>query len=291
MASSPTIGFVNARTVLANQASVNRGSGRNANESATGQTRLDAWIRPTLQNGRKRLRHDGANGDGSVTLQRKRPRVVHRTVEGTRAGKPFDPSEHVVHIKAFLGAYEAQETFAALDREIIVRQKKVLMWERLVDEPRLTAFYVRRSRLEGTTITSYRRDAVVASKSDEHPPDFTPLLETLCCRVEDALDMPRGTYNAVLVNKYRTGADHVSWHSDNGPIDRANIASLSLGAARDFNIRSKADERQKVTYYLESGDLVHMRGACQDLYQHQVPKRARVSGARINLTFRRLLPC
>ena len=55
-------------------------------------------------------------------------------------------------------------------------------------------------------------------------------------------------YNALIINYYATGDDSISYHADDeaflGPLP--NIASLSLGATRDFYLRRKAPEGVEV---------------------------------------------
>ena len=203
-----------------------------------------------------------------------------------RARPNLDPSACVSHMRAVLTAAEARQAMDDLRREVVTRQGQVRVYGKVLDEARLTAYHVRRQWADPRLAD---RPYIYSGKAMTGAPDFTPALERLCCRVEDALGKPRGTYTAVLINEYRDGSDHISWHSDDEhSIDRADIASLSLGAMRDFKMRDKTDHSLQVTFSLASGDVVHMHGACQDLYQHQVPKRARVHDVRFNLTFRRL---
>ena len=51
------------------------------------------------------------------------------------------------------------------------------------------------------------------------------------------------SFNSVLINYYRDGKDSNGWHSDDEPELGKNpiIASLSLGAPRDFHLRHKAN--------------------------------------------------
>jgi len=97
-------------------------------------------------------------------------------------------------------------------------------------------------------------------------------------------------FNSVLINHYRDGQDSNGWHSDDEPELGINpvIASLSLGAARDFHLRHKTKKALKHKISLENGSLLMMRGTTQQHWQHHVPKRARASG-RINLTFRTII--
>jgi alkylated DNA repair dioxygenase AlkB len=64
-----------------------------------------------------------------------------------------------------------------------------------------------------------------------------------------------------------------------------SIASVSFGAERAFQ---KCNE-QKVEFSLGGGAVLLMSGTAQATWQHSVPKRAGLPGARINLTFRRVL--
>ena len=92
----------------------------------------------------------------------------------------------------------------------------------------------------------------------------------------------------MLLNLYRDGQDSILWHSDDeAELGHApTIASVSLGATRDFVMRRKDDHTVKETVALTHGSLVVMRGDSQSAWQHAVPKRARVTEPRINLTFR-----
>ncbi|CAM4034821.1 alpha-ketoglutarate-dependent dioxygenase AlkB family protein [Pseudoalteromonas byunsanensis] len=94
-------------------------------------------------------------------------------------------------------------------------------------------------------------------------------------------------FNALLANWYRDGQDKMGWHSD----DEAElgsqpcIVSISLGASRKFKIKNKITGQQHQVL-LQSGSALVMHGGSQQLYQHALPAQAKVSGGRINLTFR-----
>ncbi|GLS82771.1 alpha-ketoglutarate-dependent dioxygenase AlkB family protein [Paraferrimonas haliotis] len=94
-------------------------------------------------------------------------------------------------------------------------------------------------------------------------------------------------FNSVLANHYRTGMDSMGWHSDDEPelIASHPIGSLTIGASRDFCLRNK-HTRETVKFELQSGDLVIMWPPMQAHWQHAVPKRSKVSDARLNFTFR-----
>lgn len=105
------------------------------------------------------------------------------------------------------------------------------------------------------------------------------------------------TYNFCLVNYYASGSDSVAYHSDDERFLGANpaIASLSLGAKRDFLLKHKPvngkqpDGTEVLKLPLESGDMVLMRGKTQANWLHSIPKRSSLAGGRINITFRKAL--
>jgi alkylated DNA repair dioxygenase AlkB len=100
------------------------------------------------------------------------------------------------------------------------------------------------------------------------------------------------TFNSVLANLYRDGHDSMGWHADDepelGPLPW--IASWTLGESRDFVLRRKGETRIAHRVRLEHGQLLLMSPAVQHRWQHALPRRARVTGERLNLTFRYVQP-
>lgn len=102
--------------------------------------------------------------------------------------------------------------------------------------------------------------------------------------------------NFVLCNLYRNGADSIGWHADDErDLEPGScIASLSLGAARDFQFRPRAtaQRRDVFTLLLQPGSLLLMDHPTNRDFQHQLPRRGGARperiGARLNLTFRRM---
>lgn len=101
-------------------------------------------------------------------------------------------------------------------------------------------------------------------------------------------DFSQARFNSVLLNWYRDGKDHLSWHDDaekelgKNPV----IGSLNFGESRRFLLRRKSDHQDKIEILLGHGDLLIMGGSLQEYWQHSVPKQAKVKSSRINLTFR-----
>ena len=97
-------------------------------------------------------------------------------------------------------------------------------------------------------------------------------------------------FNGVLLNRYRTGRDSVSWHADDEPEfgERPVIASVSFGGTRTFQLKHKT-RKDKASVELTHGSLLIMRGGTQANWLHQIPKTARQVEERLNLTFRAIV--
>ena len=145
--------------------------------------------------------------------------------------------------------------------------------------PRLTAWY-------GEPGKSYNYSGI---HNDPIHWSNLPKLE----RMRDTLNkLCSSNFNSVLLNLYRDGNDSVDWHSDNEPElgPEPVIASVSLGAKRKFEFRSKYDSSLKKTFELFSGDVIIMSNETQQHWEHRIPKTAESlrekTQPRINLTFR-----
>ncbi len=125
------------------------------------------------------------------------------------------------------------------------------------------------------------------SQLEMQPQPWIEPLADLRAHLNDSLGWQ---FNSVLANLYRDGNDSMGWHSDNEPELGAapTIASISLGAERDFHLRRRDGEGGTRSLLLEHGSLLVMSGSSQQDWQHALPKRKRVAEARINLTFRQV---
>ena len=97
-------------------------------------------------------------------------------------------------------------------------------------------------------------------------------------------------FQIVMGNQYRDGNDHVGWHSDDEKMmgRRPEIASLSLGAIRKFQLRHKVT-KEIYTFQLTHGSLLVMQPGCQKEWQHRICKEPKIQGLRVNWTFRPLV--
>jgi alkylated DNA repair dioxygenase AlkB len=171
---------------------------------------------------------------------------------------------------------DADDYFVRLRDEIPWQQHRLQLFGRAVDAPRLSCWI-------GDADAVY-----VYSRTRFEPLPWTPVVAAL----RDDLTRRFGMrFNSVLANLYRDGRDSMGWHSDDEPElgPAPVIASLSFGAVRTFRLRERATRMAALSLDLTHGSLLVMAGDTQRLYQHALPKRAGVDGARINLTFRRIV--
>jgi alkylated DNA repair dioxygenase AlkB len=154
---------------------------------------------------------------------------------------------------------------------------RIRMFGREVDSPRLSCWI-------GDPGASY-----VYSRTRFEPRPWPAALQALRPRVDAAAGV---AMNSVLANLYRDGRDAMGWHSDDEPELGAQpvIASLSLGGCRRFTLRHRTDPGQRLALELPHGSLLLMSGDTQANWRHALPRTARPVAARINLTFRRILP-
>ena len=84
----------------------------------------------------------------------------------------------------------------------------------------------------------------------------------------------------------------MGWHSDDEPAlgPEPTIASVSFGAPRRFGFRHRYNKALKNTYLtMQHGSVLLMQGPTQHFWQHAIPKTAKPTGSRINLTFRKIV--
>ena len=172
----------------------------------------------------------------------------------------------------WLTAAEADRYFAALRETIPWEQGRLKFFGKEVLEPRLSAWFG-------------DRDYVYSGRSLRANP-FPAIVRELAERAEASI---HARFNSVLLNLYRDGQDSMGLHSDDERELGSNplIASVSLGAPRRFVLRAKKKNAlAPLDLELPHGSLLLMGGSCQHQFRHGLPKSARVTGARINLTFR-----
>jgi len=183
------------------------------------------------------------------------------------------PADLMDYRSGFFSKAESDRLIPLLKASIRWNQETIQMYGKLLNQPRLTAWY-------GDNSKTY---AFSGKKYNPYP--WTEELLFIKERVDAAAGI---TFNSVLLNLYRNGNDSVAWHADDEPELGINpiIASVSFGQARRFDVRHKTDKKQKHSVELENGSLLIMKGDLQHQWEHQVPKSTKALKERINLTFR-----
>lgn len=154
----------------------------------------------------------------------------------------------------------ADTLFERLIGSVAWKAHEVPMYERIVPQPRLSAWW--------------------SDGGSSWPADVAPIAAALT-------DRYRVGFDALGCNLYRSGTDSVAWHGDRvyREQDVALVAVLTLGAARRFLLRPKGGG-PSVKLEPAAGDLLVMGGSCQRTWQHSVPKTARPVGPRLSVTLR-----
>lgn len=168
---------------------------------------------------------------------------------------------------------ESDQLFNDLLNQVSWKHEPIKIFGKSVLQPRLTAYY-------GTK-------AYIYSGITMQPcPWNAPLLQ-IKAKIEPLVNTE---FNGVLLNLYRDGQDYMGWHSDDEKelVKGGVIGSLSLGATRRFIFRRRDDHQKKFELSLADGDFLVMSDNTQKFWQHYVPKSAKVTQPRINLTFRML---
>jgi alkylated DNA repair dioxygenase AlkB len=185
---------------------------------------------------------------------------------------PFDGS--AVLYPDFFDDAIAEACLSELATGLAWEQHELVMFGRRIPEPRFSCWYADDDRTY--TYSGIRRTA--------HP--FTNELSRIRTQCEE---ISSHTFNGVLANLYRNGADHMGWHSDNEPVNGPEpvIASVSLGSERRFDFKHRTTG-EKVSTMLPHGSLLVMSGKSQSHWLHRIAKSTKVAEPRINLTFRHL---
>lgn len=191
----------------------------------------------------------------------------------TAPGTSHDARPDVQLVPEFLSSADADRVYALLERLPGWKQDHIRVYGKTHPLPRLHRWFADSGE-------KYRWSGI-----DMQPEPFPPLVRDVLRRLREESGVE---FNTALGNLYRSGADAVSWHSDDEPDLGPDpvIASLSLGATRRFLLRKKEDHHATISFELTHGSLVWMSGPTQRVWEHSIPKTSRSVGPRVNLTFR-----
>ena len=180
----------------------------------------------------------------------------------------------VIYKESFLSNSEHDNYFEKINSEVDWGERIIgSMFGKEYVMPRDTAWF-------GEPGTSYVYSGIL-----NEPLPWTATLLELKHKVEVFSECE---FNSLLINRYESGKDKVSWHADDEPELGSDpiIASLSLGGTRDFQLRPKDKSRETSTVPLVGGSLLLMKPPTQKFWEHQIPPRSRIDSPRLNLTFR-----
>ena len=173
----------------------------------------------------------------------------------------------------FIPCHKAAAWFSQMRLSIPWRREFIRCFGKVHQEPR-AIFAV------GSASVTYAGKAIESVPWDQAP----AVLRDMRQRVQEECG---SHFNVALCNLYETGADSVGWHADDETIygEDPVIASISLGATRDFLVRPVVREHgtRSMTMPLQNGDLFVMEGAFQEQWQHSLPKRARAQ-SRVSMS-------
>ena len=153
----------------------------------------------------------------------------------------------------------ADSLFDVLTEQVEWKQGRRRMYDRVLDDPRLSRWFTRGDALPH------------------------PALGVIGAALERRLGVPLA---GPACNYYRDGNDSVAWHADRELRELADtrIAIVTLGACRPFLVRPSGGGPSR-NLAPASGDLLVMGGACQMRWEHSVPKTRR-AGPRVSCSWR-----
>jgi alkylated DNA repair dioxygenase AlkB len=195
-----------------------------------------------------------------------------KRVEKINTGLTVIENGEYIFLPNYFNKEESDLYFTMLKDKIEWKQESMNMYGKQLNFPRLTAWY-------GDNDKPYSFSGIKLS-----PQPWNKELLEIKNRIEPKALV---SFNSVLLNRYRSGNDSISWHTDaekelgKNPI----IASVNFGATRKFQLRH-IQTKEKLEIELTHGSLLIMQGELQHFWQHQVPKTSQNVTERINLTFR-----
>jgi alkylated DNA repair dioxygenase AlkB len=187
------------------------------------------------------------------------------------------PDADIVLFHEFFTKTECEKLFKNLSEKINWQQYTIKMFGKILNQPRLTAFY-------GEENKPYAYSGIKLT-----PKPWTEDLLFIKSRITKIAQI---NFSSVLLNYYRNGTDSMGWHSDDEKELGQNpvIGSISFGETRLFQLRHlKRKDLKKVNIKLSNGSFLLMKGTTQHYWEHQIPKTSKKITPRINLTFRTIV--
>lgn len=175
--------------------------------------------------------------------------------------------------------------------QIYLRQRSQVLLRQLIQQIHWQGDFVAFGRrFTVPRLQAWYADAGVHYRYSDNKLESHAWMEPLLSIKQDVERHAGHQFNSVLLTYYRHGEDHVNWHADDEPELGAApvIASLSLGASREFQYRHKQGE-ESGSLQSHDGELLVMQPLFQQQWEHRVPPQPAISEPRINLTFRHVV--
>jgi alkylated DNA repair dioxygenase AlkB len=146
--------------------------------------------------------------------------------------------------------------------------------------PRRKAFS---ARYDGSEFPFYKYPGYL----DRAPCDFMdqPIILDLATEIEKRFGQ---RVNHCVINKYRNGSDHISYHHDKVPsiAEGTKIFTISLGVKRTLSMKSMTKGVKTESVDLEDGSIFCLSSYNNLSHKHAIMKRKNINSERISLTFR-----
>jgi alkylated DNA repair dioxygenase AlkB len=155
--------------------------------------------------------------------------------------------------------------FERLATEVRWQSERRPMYDRVVEVPRLVAFYAGTDPLPDPALDAARTALRALYRGESG-----------------------GRFASVGLCLYRDGRDSVAFHGDTIGREATGdtlVAIVSLGSPRTLLLRPSGGGAA-IRFRVGAGDLLVMGGSCQRTWEHAVPKTARPVGPRISMQFR-----
>ncbi|CAL1299361.1 unnamed protein product [Larinioides sclopetarius] len=117
-----------------------------------------------------------------------------------------------------------------------------------------------------------------------------PLIPILVKLLEEANKFLKdGSFNYILINRYKDGQDKIGSHRDNETdMDpNSSIVTFSFGAERTMIFKRPNFNSVKIP--LKNGSVLTMNPPTNEFWYHEIPREKRIKDVRISLTFRKNL--
>ncbi len=95
-------------------------------------------------------------------------------------------------------------------------------------------------------------------------------------------------FNGILINRYNSGTDYISAHSDDTKVydDNAGVIIISFGCQRILRFRDKLTKKIVRNILTNNNEIIQMNAEQQKLFTHEIPVEKNKIGVRYSFTFR-----